>query len=133
MNFSAKGSDALKYMAIILLTASLFLNGIHFKQVGKERDMIHDVRILQEHIPPGSTITVPAGLWGDWALHAYLQRKAGISLDGTQPVTQPFLLVERGTVTGIPDGFVKEPLELSMYELYRRGSGSHPSTDPLKH
>jgi hypothetical protein len=130
-SLQSKGSVAMTYVAWLLLTASLFLNGIHFKRMGKDREMIHDVRILQEYILPGSTITVPNGLWENWALHAYLQREAGISLDGTKPVTQPFLLVEKGTVTGIPDGFIKEPLELSVYELYRRGPESRPSTDPL--
>jgi hypothetical protein len=112
-------SVALRYAAASLLVAALLLNGVQFKKAGRDSEMIGDISILQEQIPAGSTIAVPSGLWEEWALHAYFQRRAGISLDDQKPVSRPFLLVGKGSDPEIPEGFKREPLELSRYELYR--------------
>jgi 4-amino-4-deoxy-L-arabinose transferase-like glycosyltransferase len=112
-------SVALRYAAASLLVAALLLNGVQFKKAGRDSEMIGDISILQEQIPAGSTIAVTSGLWEEWALHAYFQRRAGISLDDQKPVSRPFLLVGKGSDPEIPEGFKREPLELSRYELYR--------------
>jgi len=120
INVRSRAYNLFRYAGFFLLAVSLFLVTIQYNQVGRDRVMIGDVNVLMEIIPRGTTVAVPSDLWGNWSLHAYLQRYAEISLDSKEPFASNFLLVEKGYRPTLQDEYIKHPAALQKYDLYTR-------------
>lgn len=119
VNVRSKAFVFFRYLSITLLAFSLFLVSIQHNRIGRDREMIEDIQVLMNIIPWGSTVAVPSELWGNWSLHAYLQRYAGISLESI-PSMSKFLLVQKGNGYEGKDGYARHDVSLHLYDLYTR-------------
>ena len=108
--------------AVIVLAVSLFLNMIQINRVGRDREVIGDIDKLAEIIPQGSTIDVQNELREDWALHAYFQRYASISLNWKTPHVAPYLLLPKGADLEIGENYSLHRIYLHKYQFFTRDS-----------
>lgn len=75
-------------------------------------------------------VGAPPGLRDDWALHAYLQRYLGASLDSAAGAARKYYVLRRGDDTAAPPGFEPVPPATSDpggYVLYQRSTGRGPA------
>jgi hypothetical protein len=116
----SRGEAVIRIGAPLLLLVSIFLNSLQINRIGRDWELIGDIRKIIATVPRGSNLAVSKELWENWALHAYLQRYAGISLDSDRQVSAPYLLKSKGADGELPEGYIKDAVELNGYKLYTR-------------
>jgi 4-amino-4-deoxy-L-arabinose transferase-like glycosyltransferase len=83
----------------------------------RDRDLIHDVRLIGTTIPPGSIISIPESLAANWNYHAYFMRYDKISLD--EKGTHPFLLTEKNQPLQMDSCYYQIDLPLNKFFIFK--------------
>ena len=104
---------------IITLIGVLIYSANEFGKVGREQDVINDIKILRGYIPQGAKIGVTETSMGEFTIHAYLQRYEKWELTRLSEKPKYFLINNRFP-TDI-DSIVKLKIykELKIKELQR--------------
>ncbi|MDD3011688.1 MAG: glycosyltransferase family 39 protein [Bacteroidales bacterium] len=85
----------------------------------RDRDMLHDIKIIGTVTGSHSYIRVDKPLMFNYGLNAYLQRYYSVTLQYTSPETQWYLCESHGEV---PEGYMPVNCALKNYILYRKNS-----------
>ena len=121
INWNGKGYKIFRVTSFGLLIVSCFLCFKHYGTIRRDKDMIHDVKILIEQLPHNQPINIQSSLFDNWALHGYFYRYADISLDANQPYSRKYVLSERaiGADEEILTKYRKKTdLNLKAYHVY---------------
>jgi hypothetical protein len=121
IRLTAWGGSLLRFVALVLLLLSLSANLFFSATVGRNQQMISDVKSVLAQ-DPGSFITISNQIRRQWALHGYFARFGKVSLmKAGEDTTYPFALVKKG-VNREPwlENYVRDSLNLHQFDLYRR-------------
>jgi len=85
--------------AVILLAAI----GVSFvPALGRDQSRLTDLDAIAASVPRGMTIGICPGSNGDWGLHAWFERRFGISLDAAHGVQREWFLTTGTHEAGCP-------------------------------
>jgi hypothetical protein len=85
--------------AVILLTAI----GVSFlPALGRDQSRLTDLDVLAATVPRGMTIGICPGSNGEWGLHAWFERRFGISLDASHGAQRDWFLATGAPEAGCP-------------------------------
>jgi hypothetical protein len=99
--------------AILIVTLS-FSFTVHIPK--RDRDLIHDVRLIGKTIPPGTRVSIPELLAAKWNYHAYFMRYDQISLDANGK--HAYFLSEKNQIIPTDSCFKKVDLPLIKFSLF---------------
>ncbi len=97
-----------------LSVLSIVLIFIFVGKTGRDRDTLHDVRILVKEIPEKSNVRISKNMHSSWALYAYMQRYGYISLSDT--IRSQYYLTD--DLNFNQSGYKKINLDLKKYKLF---------------
>jgi hypothetical protein len=109
-------------MAALLLFVGLLPSKIG--KVGRDRDLLHDVRLIGERVCQGrqhcgQTVSVCSEIWQHWELQAYLQRFYHLNLSRDED-RLPFRLDHPDCSPAGAGEYVAQDIGLIHYRLLRR-------------
>ena len=97
------------------LTATILLAGTP----KRDKDMLHDVRIIETIIANGSTISADPASAANWSLLGYLNRYHDVSIDRNGTVLD-YHIAAAGAP--IPEGYTRITTESRVSHLYAKTS-----------
>ena len=97
------------------LTATILLAGTP----KRDKDMLHDVRIIETIIANGSTISADPASAANWSLLGYLNRYHDVSIDRNGTVLD-YHIAAAGAP--IPEGYTRITPESRVFHLYAKTS-----------
>jgi 4-amino-4-deoxy-L-arabinose transferase-like glycosyltransferase len=106
----------LKAIVVSIVAIAIIVTLMQYKRIGRDKEQLTMVHQVCAIVPTGSTITIDDAMYGDWALHAYLQRYGKLSLIESKVALSPYYLSE--TVQTLPNYVVV--LRSSNYLLYKQ-------------
>jgi 4-amino-4-deoxy-L-arabinose transferase-like glycosyltransferase len=112
-----KTTKWLTVVSAILLLISLSFSMYQVGKTGRDKEMLHDVYIIGEQIPEGTSVKIEAYLYDNWSLQFYLLRYFDISL-GPSVDNSDYFLVEKGHAPSLD--FEKVSLDTKLFDLYKR-------------
>lgn len=106
------------FSVLSLLVLGITLTSYFAFGYGKDRNKVHDMRIISQTIPNKTMVTICPNLLDDWSLFAYYKRYKLIDFDVNY--FRKYLLTNKNTCTDykIPRNYSKVPLKTIEYELY---------------
>lgn len=108
-----------KRTSFILAILSMIMVVVNIKRVGRDQEKINDVYQLIELIPKKETISIQPDLYTDWTLHGYFQRYNEISLDGTTPFKNKFVLARKNWQdASLLKEYEKTNVDLLLFDFY---------------
>lgn len=116
LNPQTIGFRRFRMAMVVILLGSVAFAATGFGKTKRDEAMLHDVKLIGQHISPVSAISVDTVLWEEWVLHAYFNRYHNLSLLLSE---SEFVLAEKGNS---PDTakFRKENLKTRKYDLFKR-------------
>jgi len=97
------------------ITATILLAGTP----KRDKDMLHDVRMIGAVIANGSTISADAGSAANWSVLGYLNRYHDVSVDRNGAVLDYHIATEGAPV---PEGYTRITRESRVFHLYAKTS-----------
>ena len=111
-----------------LVTAAVAFNITQIGKQGRDTDMIHDVAVLSEIIPPHTVLSSNSDLTNNYTLCAYLYRHGYISLERDHQVQHTYLLLPEDADLADTPEYEMINLPFRSLRLYRSvGSDDHSS------
>lgn len=109
----------LERVGVILLSISIIITVFQFGRIGRDKEVIQDIRKITATIPENSVIRVTESLIDDWAVRAYLERYHHVNL--TMDNNADICCLLSDTPINI-DGFedVSDDLLLEKFSFYNR-------------
>ena len=101
-----------------LLGAVLLFSFLQKGKTSRNADLLHDVYLMGEQIPPYSIITIDKKMWENWDLQCALIRHYNISVDRSA-TAHDFYLIEKKLDKKPLDKFEKITLKTKRYNLYK--------------
>lgn len=120
INYKSKGYQGFKWISYSLLSGSIFLTAMQYNRIDRDQAMVEDVYAVIEIVPENSILSIQPEISEDWALHGYFNRYAYISIDFKQKYDTQYLIVQKGYISELIQGYEKNPVELNNYELYEK-------------
>lgn len=106
----------LKRVSVFLLIISLTIIGFQNNRIGRDKNMVKDIKIIGNIVPKGSVILIPAELSNNWSLRGYFARYNHIGLTPDLNQKSNYYLSNKEIEI---EGFVKlDSLQLSDYHIY---------------
>ena len=117
---TSRGFKALLFGSIGLLFTAIILSGLQFGKTKRDHNALHDVYLIGETIPKGSTLNITPKLRQDYSLVAYFVRYYNINLDLKQSSQNPYYLKKKDLADEAPSTYQKMNLDLKEYDLYEK-------------
>lgn len=113
-----KIANRFTFSVFCLLITGIILVSYFAGGYGKDKNKVHDMRIISQKIPENTMVTLCPNLIEDWSLFAYYKRYKLIDFDVNY--FRKYLLTNKNTCTDykIPRNYSKVPLKTVEYELY---------------
>ncbi len=108
-----------KTVSIILFICSITIMAYAGTKVGRNKDMISDVKNIINILPANSTISIEQQLGSNWSLYGYLYRIGHISVDAKN-LNLEYYLTKKETTDDKLNNYEKLPLNLKEYNLYKK-------------
>jgi 4-amino-4-deoxy-L-arabinose transferase-like glycosyltransferase len=112
-----KTQKVLTFISAILLLVSISVSISQVGQVGRDKEMLHDVYLIGEVIPENTSIKIEPYLYDNWSLQFYLLRHFNISL-GPSVENSTYFLVEKDHSPS--SNFEKVALDTKRFDLYKK-------------
>jgi hypothetical protein len=112
-----KTQKVLTFISAILLLVSISVSISQVGQVGRDKEMLHDVYLIGEVIPENTSIKIEPYLYDNWSLQFYLLRHFNISL-GPSVENSSYFLVEKDHAPSLY--FEKVSLDTKLFDLYKK-------------
>ena len=112
-----KTQKVLTFISAILLLVSISVSISQVGQVGRDKEMLHDVYLIGEVIPENTSIKIEPYLYDNWSLQFYLLRHFNISL-GPSVENSSYFLVEKDHAPS--SNFEKIGLDTKLFDLYKK-------------
>lgn len=105
-------------LALPLLVLCFMNIGIQMKRVGRDKKMIHDVRLILNELEPHTTIDLCPKLRTRWSLYGYFMRYGYVSLKSNSNENQYYL----GMKSCAPDSKIYDEVDLDLqwFRLYKK-------------
>lgn len=104
-------------VSVLLLVISLYVSLFQLGKIGRDKEMLHDVYLIGEVIPEGTSVKIEPYLYDNWSLQFYLLRHFNISL-GPSVENSTYFLVEKDHAPSLY--FEKVSLDTKLFDLYKR-------------
>jgi hypothetical protein len=128
INIKGLGFKIFKILGLLLLVTGLTVAFLQINKIGRDNEKVSDIYKVINIISNDSLISIEPSLRSDWLLHGYFQRYAGISLDFTNLSNHQYLLMIKGDKGDYLSKYKKVPVNLNLYELYKKDKGMDNSS-----
>ena len=115
---SSKGFQFFKFLSFGLLIGTFIFTISKIGKVEREKEILHDVYKIKNHVPPFSIVSLTPQLIHDWFLQCYLIRNADISTT-TLDLNHAFFISEKDKSID-KSQFKKMNLGLLKYDLWQK-------------
>lgn len=105
-------------VSVLMLAGVLTYTITQAGTAGRDEEKIHDVKLIGSIVPQRSTIGISHQIFADWALHGYMQRYYGISLDAVNVRNHRYFLALRDKRAEKHQGFTEKTIPLKQYTLF---------------
>ncbi len=115
-----KTSPSLRFLSItvLLLFASITFTVLQYGKASRNKDLLHDVYAIGNHLGKFKTISIPEALWNQWDLQCYLIRYYNISVEkGDQ---HSYSIVDKTISTEIVKNYKRIELNTVEHDLYQK-------------
>ena len=118
---NSTGMKIFTVFSCILLVTGIVLSITQINNIGRDKDKIHDVKLITEKIPSDSIISICPGMWQDWSLHGYFARYGAINLDAGSTPEYDYYLTDGNCDNDVLKTYYKRvEVEARKYNLYKR-------------
>ncbi len=107
-----------KYFSILLFISGLTLTMDGIGKTGRDKDLLSDIRLMGNDIPPGEIIQIARNDWNEWSLQCYLIRYNSISVDTLSNYN--YFIIKKEHDDADHTGYKKIIPEMKVYNLYKR-------------
>ncbi|MFH1319227.1 MAG: glycosyltransferase family 39 protein [Bacteroidota bacterium] len=112
-----------KVISISLLISTIIFSALQIGKAGRDENTLHDVYLIGEVVPEGSTIGIDPSIKSEWSLYCYFSRYFYISLKHSYSEAEYFM-THKTFDTNISNKYRKIPLATRKYDLYHVDSKS---------
>ncbi|HNM29103.1 MAG TPA: glycosyltransferase family 39 protein [Chitinophagales bacterium] len=105
-------------VGVLLFIGMLGYTGAMFGHVKRDKDLIHDVRLIGDAIPNEHVIGTPNAMWNNWSMQTYMMRYNNMSMD--EGYKQTYVVVDQKYQTQIPEFYTKIDIPTKRYHLFKR-------------
>lgn len=121
MNTASKGFKVFCGIGLLLIAGAVTAVAAMKGNTGRDRDVLHDTRIISKVVPAYATVTVTSNaFYIDWELQCYLMRYYYISSDFKPATPNAYFIIDKQEK---PDrdmsAYRKLDMGLERYDLYR--------------
>lgn len=117
INQFSLGFRIFQYFGYSLIFLTILLSAINYGNYARDKVLIHDVILIGENIPEGSTITISKPLFQHWSLIGYFQRKFYINLDRSRKLHEYVLMKKNEPRL---DGYIILEIGLKEFQLMKK-------------
>jgi hypothetical protein len=104
-------------VAVALLVGLFVLSYFKLGKTSRDRDILSDVRVIEEAVPSHTVVGInPAG-WNNWELQCYLMRYHNVAIVPNH--MDRFFMREKTSNEPVPPGFQRVDAETRRYDLFR--------------
>lgn len=114
LSYKKIGTAITKSFAVISISAAIALTIINYGTVGRDKDLISDLKKISKLVEDNSLISVQADYYDDWTTMSYFQRYHQISFDTTGKL-QKYHLIAKGA--SVPENYALIELDLVQFDL----------------
>ena len=92
----------------------------HYKygKRSRNKELLHDVYTIGNHLQKYSTISIPEAIWNQWDLQCYLIRYYNISVE--KGYHRDFCIIDKTIEQNDLSAYKKIELNTVQYDLYQR-------------
>ncbi len=119
LNLNKKYFHILKAFSLLLFSGSIIFVVLRFGQPGRDIDLQADIAKIHHHPETKNLIHVPNELSQEWSLFSYAYRNHHFTIAPKVENATRFYLAKKGA-KNIPEGYAKVPLDLKLYDLYKK-------------
>ncbi|HEY5823349.1 MAG TPA: hypothetical protein VIT44_03230, partial [Cyclobacteriaceae bacterium] len=112
-------SARIKWISILLLIGGVILSVALSGRIGRDHDEMKDLYATLNVIPRESMISMAADLSEEWQIYARYSRYGEITVSTDEENLQDYYLTRKNSLT-VPPGFIKIPLQTSLFDLYEK-------------
>ncbi len=120
INVSKKGFAVFKYFAFFLLVLSLIVNLLQINKTGRDKEILHDVYLIESVVPHGMVVAVEPSIINDWLVVGYFWRNNIDCLNAENSGDFDYLIVNKNYSDSLIAGFQRVSVDLKKFDLYRR-------------
>ncbi len=120
INVTKRGFVVFKYFAFLLLVASLIVNLLQINKTGRDKEILHDVYLIESVIPHGTVVAVEPSITFDWLVVGYFWRNNIDCLNAENSEDFDYLIVNKNYSDSLITGFQRVSVDLKKFDLYKR-------------
>lgn len=116
---NARGLRLFRWFAILLLAASIIFSAMQIGKYSRDEEMLHDVYVIGNAIPPRTQLGSSKELWQNWSLQEYFIRHYYDCISAEMTTAYDYILID--SPEKIPTDLQAEKLHLptKKYHLYK--------------
>ena len=120
VNVRAWGFKLFTAVSAVALVVIVVYSAGQYGSVRRNKNTIHDVKMIGSVVPGGSTVTICDATWRDWSFHGFASRYYRISLAKDEPV-RAFAVIRdgRGCASLDINHYDRVPVDTRYYHLYQ--------------
>jgi 4-amino-4-deoxy-L-arabinose transferase-like glycosyltransferase len=115
-----KANTIFVFASLVLFVGSIGITALQYGKRSRNKDLLHDVYTIGNHLQIHSTISIPEASWNQWDLQCYLIRYYNISVE--KGYQRDYCIVDKTMETNDLSAYKKIDLSTIQYDLYERGT-----------
>lgn len=119
-NVSGSAHKVFTAVSGLIVLVVFVVTALQAGKVSRNREVLHDLYLVDNHIPENSTINVHPSMHNEWDMRVYLIRYYRISVDFNEERKHAYYLINQDLGRTPDSTYVLIDLPTKKYDLYKR-------------